>query len=80
MVTTMEVGAQAFFIESNRIVREVTVVRRVGEFYTVRFDCGGGIQLRNNRLFSTREDAEEHLPFKPKTIKQGFRSPYDFDF
>ncbi len=76
MATKFEVGAQAFIIESNRMIREVTVVKRSGDFYVVRFDYGGGVQLRGNRLYPSKEDAEEHLPFKPK--KQGFRSPYDY--
>ena len=78
MVTKLEVGAQAFIIESNRVTREVTVIKRMGEFYTVRFDYGGAIQLRSNRLFATKEDAEEHLPLKAKPRKQGFRSLYDY--
>lgn len=48
---TYETGTEVFFIESNRIIRKATVVRRSGDFYILRFDEGGGIQLREGRIF-----------------------------
>ena len=33
-----EIGSKAFIIESNRIIREVTIVRKNSDFYVVRFD------------------------------------------
>lgn len=82
MVSKFNVGSQAFIIESNRIVREVSVVACRGEFYIVRFadsSIGGGIQVRSSRLFVSKEEAEKSLPerYKPK-MKTGFRSPYDY--
>ena len=55
MVTKLEVGDKAFIIESNRIVREVIVLKRSRDFFTVRFveNTSGGIQLRASRLFSS---------------------------
>ena len=41
-----EIGSKAFIIESNRILREVTIVRKNSDFYIVRFDNNGSIQLR----------------------------------
>lgn len=61
---TYETGTEVFFIESNRIIRKATVVRRSGDFYILRFDEGGGIQLREGRIFPTREQAEATLPEK----------------
>ena len=57
MVTKLEVGDKAFIIESNRIVREVIVLKRSRDFYTVRFveNTSGGIQLRASRLFLRRK-------------------------
>ena len=56
-----EIGSKAFIIESNRILREVTIVRKNSDFYIVRFDNNGSIQLRKSRVFPTREAAEQHL-------------------
>lgn len=52
-------GNRAFIIESKRFIREVEIVKFSGGLYTLRFpDSGGGIKLRENRLFSTKEEAE----------------------
>ncbi len=59
-----EVGSTAYIVESNRIVSEVTVVKRSGDFYTVRFGTNGGIQVRSSRLFASQEDAEASLAKK----------------
>lgn len=76
---TYETGTEVFFIESNRIIRKATVVRRSGDFYILRFDEGGGIRLRANRLYLNREDAEKSLtPIKHETKAEGYRSPYDY--
>lgn len=56
-----EIGSKAFIIESNRILREVTIVRKNSDFYIVRFDNNGSIQLCKSRVFPTREAAEQHL-------------------
>ena len=56
-----EIRSKAFIIESNRILREVTIVRKNSDFYIVRFDNNGSIQLRKSRIFPTREAAKQHL-------------------
>lgn len=72
-----EIGSTAYIVESNHTVREVTIVSRKGEFYTVRFENGkGGIRLKEHRIFPSQEVAEESFPKKEK--KQGYRSPYDY--
>lgn len=80
MVTKLEVGDKAFIIESNRIVREVIVLKRSRDFFTVRFvaNTSGGIQLRASRLFSSKEEAQSCLPKKQVQKRTGFRSPYDY--
>lgn len=71
-------GTSAFIVESNRLVRKVTVKRRLGDFYVVKFvDSNGGIQLRGNRLFATREDAEQTIP-NVKGIKKRYLSPHEY--
>lgn len=80
VVTKLEVGDNAFIIESNRIVREVIVLKRSRDFYTVRFvgNTSGGIQLRASRLFTSKEEAENCIPKKQVQKRTGFRSPYDY--
>ena len=80
MVTKLEVGDKAFIIESNCIVREVIVLKRSRDFFTVRFveNISGGIQLRASRLFSSKEEAQSCLPKKQVQKRTGFRSPYDY--
>ena len=58
-------GDTAYIVESNRIIREVKVLKTAGGFTTLRFtDSEGGIKLRESRLFPTKEDAEASLPKK----------------
>ena len=73
---TYETGTEVFFIESNRIIRKATVVRKNGNFYILRFDEGGGIQLREGRIFPTKERAEEMLP--EEKVQKKANSPYDY--
>nr|DAH61182.1 MAG TPA: hypothetical protein [Caudoviricetes sp.] len=44
-----------FITESNFIIQEVTIMKRNGEFYIVRFQNGEYIQLRDNRLYKLLE-------------------------
>ncbi len=80
VVTKLEVGGKAYIVESNRIVREVFILKRSRDFYTVRFaeNASGGIQLRASRLFVSGEDAESSIPKKLVQKRTGFRSPYDY--
>lgn len=53
-------GDRAYIIESKRFIREVEVLKFSGGLYTLRFtDSGGGIKLRENRLFPTKDVAEK---------------------
>jgi len=56
-----ETGSTAYIVESNRIVREVKIVKRNGSFYIVRFGTSGGIQVRGNRLFEIAEAEESSI-------------------
>lgn len=72
-----EIGSKAFIIESNRILREVTIVRKNSDFYIVRFDNNGSIQLRKSRIFPTREVAEQQLSKNNRASQtSGSQSPY----
>ena len=51
-----------YLVESGCRVREVRVRGRCGPLYTVRFpDTGGGIRVRSDRLFPTREAAQAYV-------------------
>lgn len=58
---TFEIGSTAYIVESNRIIREVTIVKRNGNFYIIRFATRGGIQVRSNRLFASYDDADSSI-------------------
>ncbi len=77
MQERLEVGSHVFIIESNRIITEVVVAARRGDFYTVRFLNGGAIQLRRSRIFSTREETETKIPARAEE-KRRFRALYDY--
>lgn len=71
-------GTSAFIVESNRLIREVVIVKRTGSFYIVKFaDNNGGIQVRGSRLFASRDDAEKSVP-NVRESKKGYRSPYEY--
>ena len=77
MQERLEVGSHVFIIESNRTITEVVVAARRGDFYTVRFLNGGAIQLRQSRIFLSREDAEKKIPARVEEKRRCY-SPYDF--
>ena len=55
-------GSTAYIVESNRFIREVEVKSFSGGLYLLIFkDTGGGVRLRENRLFATKEEAEESI-------------------
>ena len=60
--TAVRVGQTVYLVESCRTVREAVVRCRSGGLYTVRFtDSGGGIRVRADRLYPTREAATAGL-------------------
>ena len=55
-------GSTAYIVESNRFIREVEVKSFSGGMYLLVFkDTGGGVKLRENRLYATKEGAEEGI-------------------
>ncbi|MBR2552702.1 MAG: hypothetical protein IKF05_06925 [Erysipelotrichaceae bacterium] len=43
------------------LIEEATVFRYAGGMYTIRFKNGGGIRVREDRIYPTRKDAEEAI-------------------
>ncbi|PHU36551.1 hypothetical protein [Pseudobutyrivibrio ruminis] len=63
----LKAGDTAYIIESNRIIREVEIKNCAGGMYLIRFmDTGGGIKVKEHRLYATKEEAEV-------AIKRGMR-------
>lgn len=54
-------GDTAYIVESNNLVREVTIKRHSSGFYLVALDTGGGLKVREKRLFLTKEDAVAYI-------------------
>ena len=55
-------GDKAFIVESNRFIKEVKVLSIAGGLYLIQFlDTGGGIKVKEHRLFLTKEDAEQSI-------------------
>ena len=60
--TAFRAGQTVYLVESGHRIREAQVRGRSGGLYTVRFtDTGGGIRVRRDRLYPTR-DAPAHPP------------------
>ena len=66
-------------VESNRIVRKVTVARYSGGMYLVKFEGGGRIQVKEHRLFATKEEAEAGKQEKKEGLRT-YRSPYGSEY
>lgn len=77
MQERLEVGSHVFIIESNRIITEVVVATRRGDFYTVRFLNGGAIQIRRSRIFTTRDETEIKIPVRAE-VNRRFHAPYNY--
>lgn len=55
-------GDRAYIVESNLYIREVEVIKAAGGFYTIKFvDHGGGIKVRESRLYPSKEAAKASL-------------------
>lgn len=71
----LKAGDTAYIIESNRIIREVEIKNCSGGMYLIRFkDSGGGIRVKEHRLFVSRGEAEASISTGAKAKK----SPYDY--
>lgn len=72
MAMRFKPGDKAFIVESNRFLREVEIRSTAGGMYLIKFvDTGGGIKVKESRLFATREEAEKSLlGYKPEPQKK----------
>ena len=69
-------GDTAFIVESNRFIREVEIKSCAGGMYLIKFkDSGGGIKVKEHRIFASREEAEASIS---TGVKAKTKSPYDY--
>lgn len=70
-VVRFKIGNIAFIVESNRIIREVKILRYSGGLYLIRFtDSGGAIRVKEHRLFDTEAEAKDSLQEKDSRIRR----------
>ena len=60
----MKEGITAYIIENNLKIRKITVAHITGNMALVKFDEGGGIRVRLNRLFESEEASRRYLGIK----------------
>lgn len=65
-----KVGEVAYIIESNRYIREGKILRCSGGMYLFRFIEGGGIQVKQHRLFASEKAAQAELDRLKKSEKK----------
>ena len=79
-----ENGTAVYILENYCKVRRATIVNRRGDFYTLRFDNGGGLRIRSNRLYQNMQEEEtaitnrEKLRIKDRILRMiiGYRNAY----
>ena len=62
-------GQTVYFLQSKKNVIQARIIAVSGGFYTLKLADGGGIRLRESRLYATEEDAKKEIqkPYvKPK--------------
>ena len=68
MIQEFDVGNEAYIIESNRIIRKCTIVRKSGDLYIIRFENGG---LFNHLLTNTAQIfADVRTYWSPNAIER----------
>ncbi len=60
MNSKFQPGQKVFLTGGNmHLIKEATVLKYIGGFYTIRFENGGGVKVRESRIYPTRKDAEQ---------------------
>ena len=54
-----QLGQKVFLTGGNKnLIKEATVLKYTGGFYTIRFNNGGGVKVRESGICPSREEAE----------------------
>ncbi len=52
-------GQKVFLTGGNaNLIKNATVLKYTGGFYTIRFENSGGIKVRESRIYPSRKEAE----------------------
>lgn len=71
-------GETAYSVESNRLVREVEILKFGVGCYTIRFkDGGGSIRVGADRLSSSADEAE-NIVARIRERRKPSPTPYDY--
>ena len=55
-------GQLVFLTGGNtHLIKEATVLKYSGGFYTIRFSEGGGTRVRESRIYPSRKEAEDAI-------------------
>ena len=55
-------GQKVFLTGGNKnLIKEATVLKYTGGFYTIRFANGGGVKGRESRIYPSRKEVEEAI-------------------
>lgn len=85
-MNTFNIGDKAYFIVSNLMIEEVTILQKTGNMYLIKLPSGGGIRVRESRLYKNKEDALKIIPGNkdlgkeevPSEKKKKRCNPYDY--
>ena len=70
MSTKFEINQLAYIAVSNRYIQPVTIIKRENEKYLVRLERAGEMWVTENRLYTTKEEAEMSLAENRFTLDQ----------
>ena len=75
-MSKFKVGQTAYFVRSGVQVMDVQILSSTNGFCTIRFvETGGGIRVRDSKLFETREEAEAQINKQNKGRRESYK-PY----
>ena len=60
-------GDKAYIIESTIFIKEVVVVKFMGDIYLIKYpNSSGGYKVRESRLYKTESDAKKIVDLRKK--------------
>lgn len=63
-----QIGQRVFFVQSGRVVKPSKIINISGDFCTIKFeDTGGGIRVRQSRIYATEAEANASLKEENKS-------------
>ena len=69
-------GDNVYILECNRIVTPVKILKWIAGMYLIQLPSGGGIQVKEHRLFRTEEEAKAAVPYSEPERRK--KTPYDY--